>query len=108
MQLILATDPNGVILDFYYQKITSPESKKFRDKKFCSQFKNLSLADFYAKDISKQIPDPSKKSRDDYLATFRGIKKNLILHDEFRLDNKYDKIYEKLNKENENADPNEK
>ena len=27
MQLILATDPDGVIVSFYYQKISSPEAK---------------------------------------------------------------------------------
>ncbi len=47
MQLILATDPDGAIVDFYYQKISSPESKRFRDKVFTGQFKGLTMADFY-------------------------------------------------------------
>jgi len=93
IQLILATEPNGVIIDFYYQKITSPESKKFRDKKFTKQFIGLTLADFYTKDLKKKIKDPSKNCAKDYLATLRGIKKNLILHDEFKLRNKYDKYF---------------
>ena len=99
MQLIVATDPNGVIKDFYYQKISSPEANKFRDKKFTKQFVGLSLADFYKKDVTEQIKDPSQDNTDDYKATLRGIKKNLILHDEFKLNNKYDKIFNADKKE---------
>lgn len=93
MQLILATDPNGMIIDFHYQKITSPESKKFNDKKFAGQFVGLTLADFYTKDLKKSTKDPSKDSGEDFLATLRGLKKNLILLDEFKLKNKYDKFF---------------
>jgi len=104
IQIILATDPNGVIVDFYYQKLTSPEGKKFKDKKFTKQFVGLNLADFYTKDLAKKIKDPSKNSAGDWLASLRGTKKNLILHDEFMLKNKYDKYFydDKKKKENEN------
>jgi hypothetical protein len=105
IQIILATDPNGVIADFYYQKLTSPESKKFKDKKFTKQFVGLSLADLYTKDLSKEIKDPSKDSAGDWLATLRGTKKNLILHDEFMLKNRYNKFFyeDKSNKENKDG-----
>jgi hypothetical protein len=93
IQLIITMDPNGVIMDFYYQKLSSPESKKFRDEKFTKQFVGLSLAEFYTMDMTEKIKDPSENSRDDYLATLRGIKKNLILTDEFKLNNKYDKYF---------------
>jgi hypothetical protein len=93
MQIILSTDPQGVIIDFYYQKITSPESKKFKDKKFTGRFAGLTLADFYRQDISEKIKDPTAKNPEDYFATLRGIKKNLILHDEFMLKNKYDEFF---------------
>ena len=104
LQLILATDPNGKILDFYYQKISSPESKRFRDKQFTKQFVGLTLAEFYKQDLTKKIKDPSKTSAEDYLATLRGLKKNLILHDEFKLNNTYDKHFhsEKKDDNNEN------
>lgn len=108
IQIILATDPNGVILDFYYQKITSPESKKFRNRKFTRQFVGLSLANFYLKDTAKKIKDPSKNSTKDYLATLRGIKKNLILHDEFKLKNKYDTYFYLDKKESEKKDESKK
>jgi hypothetical protein len=106
IQLILATDPNGQILDFYYQKLTSPESKKFRDKKFTKRFVGLTLAEFYKQDLTKKIEDPSEKSAEDYLATLRGIKKNLILHDEFKLNNQYDKYFYSEKKDDENGDKN--
>lgn len=99
MQLILATDLDGVIVDFYYQKISSPEAKSFRSKDFTDQFRGLSLADFYAhRDMPEEgraasrignIADPSEKSPGDFAATLRGIMKNLILLDEFQLGNKY-------------------
>ncbi len=85
IQIILATDPNGVIIDCYYQKMISPESKKFKDEMFTKQFVGLSLVDFHTKDLKKIIKDPSENSVGDWLATFRGIRKNLILHDVFNL-----------------------
>jgi len=108
LQIILATDPNGVIVDCYYQKITSPESKKFKDKKFTGKFVGLSLADFYTKDLKKKIKDPSKNSGGDWLATLRGIRKNLILHDEFKLKNKYDKYFYSDKKEVEDKNEDKK
>jgi hypothetical protein len=94
MQLILATDTEGTILDFYYQKLSSPEAKKFRNKKFTGQFVGLTLKDFYTVDLAEKIADPSEKNEKDYKATLRGLKKNLILYDYFILNNKYDKFFE--------------
>ena len=104
MQLILATEPNGLITDFYYQKLTSPESKKFRNPEFTSKFNGLTLADFYQKDISEIITDPTEKNYQDYKATIRGIFKNLIMYDEFMLENLYDEVYQKTLEKNN--DPN--
>ena len=81
LQLVIATDLQEKITAFYYQKISSPESAKFRASVFTDQFKDLSLADFN-KRVSK-ITDPSTNSPEDFKATLRGIKKNLILLDEF-------------------------
>ena len=88
LQLILTTDLKGKILAFYYQKISSPESERFRGQAFTSQFTGLSLADFSER-VSK-IADPSKNNHEDFKATLRGIKKNLILLDEFLKDKKQD------------------
>jgi len=102
MQIILATDLDGKIIDLYYQKISSPEARKFRNKTFTQQFIGLTLIDFYSQDdLNKQIKDPSEQSRDDFRATLRGIKKNLILLDKFILDNKYDNYFDKPERKNE-------
>jgi hypothetical protein len=89
MQLILATDPAGIIVAFYYQKLTSPDARRFRDKAFTDPFVGLSLADFttYGSTPGEsrigRIADPSKRSSPDFRATLRGLHKNLILLDLF-------------------------
>ena len=94
MQLILATDTQGKIVDFYYQKLTSPESKKFRDTDFTRSFRGLSLLDFHKDDLRNSIKNPSRNSHQDYLATIRGLKKNLILLDIFLFDRRLDAEYQ--------------
>ena len=92
MQLIMATDPEGRILSFYYQKIASPEAKEFRDKSFTDQFAGLTLEDFYKSDEPgsriSNIKDPTKNSHEDFRYTLRGLKKNMILLNEFILKGK--------------------
>ena len=105
MQLVITTDPNGVITDFYYQRLTSPEAKKFRDVAFTKQFIGLSLADFYRHKPQEGIKDPTESSNSDFKATLRGLFKNLILMDTFKLNNKYDVVYNEVQK-NEKKDPN--
>lgn len=94
MQIILATDPDGKIADYYYQKISSPEAQKFRDKSFTDKFIGLALSDFYQSEDPNgkvaAIKDPSEKSHDDFKATIRGTKKNLILLDTFILNKKHE------------------
>lgn len=95
MQIILATETNGSVVDFYFQKISSPEARKFMDKSFAEQFKNLSIKDVYAYRQSEaenreesrigKIHNPTEKSEHDFAATLRGFKKNLFLLNEFKL-----------------------
>jgi len=97
LQIILATDPDGKIIGYYYQKISSPEAAKFRDKSFTDKFIGLTLADFYnsgdpAGKVAA-IKDPSEKNSKDFKATIRGTKKNLILLDTFILNNKHENSY---------------
>jgi hypothetical protein len=99
MQLILATDTEGTVVDFYYQKLSSPEAKRFRNPDFTDQFKGLSPADAYryrympdaerAESRIGRIADPSEKSPEDFAATLRGVMKNLILLDEFQFHNRF-------------------
>ena len=106
MQIFLALDPKGKIVEFFYQKISSPESKKFRDKNFTKQFEDITLADFYHHDAMNgkacphdkiaKIEDPSKDNHKDFVATLRGIKMNLILCDNFLLNGKYEEDYSKM------------
>lgn len=96
MQLILATDLDGKIIDFYYQKISSPEARVFKEEEFTRQFIGLDLEDFFTNAIDN-IKDPSTSSTDDFKATVRGVKKNLILLYEFKLENKERGNLEKVN-----------
>jgi len=97
IQIILATDPDGKIIGFYYQKISSPEAGKFRDNFFTSQFIGLTLVDFYKSDDPNgrvaAIKDPTEKNHKDFKATIRGTKKNLILLDTFLLNKRYEGSY---------------
>jgi len=86
MQLIIATDTKGRIINFYYQKMSSPEAGKFMDNKFTSRFNGLTLDDFIKGNLS--INDPSANSPEDFRATLRGIKKNIILLDTLLLSGK--------------------
>ena len=79
MQLIIATDLNDKVVNFYYQKMSSPEAGKFMDTKFTSQFKGLMLDDFIKGNVP--VNDPSANSPEDFRATLRGLRKNLILLD---------------------------
>ncbi|MBM3317319.1 MAG: hypothetical protein FJY75_05660 [Candidatus Eisenbacteria bacterium] len=101
LQLILATDLEGEILEFYYQKMSSPEVKLFRDKSFTRQFQGLTLADFYDHAFRREGPvaairDPSRNSAQDFAATIRGLRKNLILFDAFILGWRHDAHYREV------------
>jgi hypothetical protein len=110
MQLVITTDVNGVITDFYYQRLSSPEAKNFRDPAFTKQFIGLTLADFYRHTPQNNIKDPTKNSNPDFKATLRGLFKNLILMDEFKMNKKFDSVYNEIKKQNDSnkATKNEK
>ena len=93
IQVFLALDPRGIIREQYFQRMTGAYAGKFRDKSFGAQFKGLSLKDFSEYDVvNAKFPPESKLStiknpvagaKDDFNAAMRGVKKNLILMDEF-------------------------
>lgn len=93
LQVFLVLNPYGRILDQYFQKMTASYAGKFRNKSFSSQFKGLGLNDFLQYNVlSSSAPPKSKINQiknsapeavEDFNATLRGVKKNLILMDEF-------------------------
>lgn len=103
IQVFLALDPQGKIRAFYLQKLTSKGAKAFRDEAFGRAFVGLGLEEFYRYDpvSGKETPpgkiaaikNPAPDSADDFAAIMRAAKKNLILVDEFLLDNRHLKYF---------------
>ena len=103
IQVFLALDPAGIIRGFYFQKLTSRAAKAFRALSFGEQFHGLSLEDFYKYDVVSgtedpagpisRIKNPDPGSEKDFRSALRGAKKNLILVDEFLLDNAHLKSF---------------
>jgi hypothetical protein len=99
IQVFLVLDLDGVIKNFYFQKLTSRYGKELRDPKFGEQFVGLTLKDFYNYDVRtgktigpsgvEKIKNPVPEAEPDFKAALRGTKKNLILVDDFILGNKY-------------------
>jgi hypothetical protein len=99
IQVFVVLDLDGVIKNFYFQKLTSRYGKELRDPKFGEQFVGLTLKDFYNYDLKtgktsgqsgvERIKNPVPEAEPDFKAALRGTKKNLILVDEFILGNKY-------------------
>ena len=99
IQVFVVLDLEGVIRNFYFQKLTSRYGKELRDPKFGEQFVGLTLKDFYNYDVLtgktdgpsgvEKIKNPVPEAEPDFKAALRGTKKNLILVDEFILGNKY-------------------
>jgi len=71
--------------------MTSQWAKKLRDPKFGRQFVGLTLTDFDSYDpVSgkasgklSEIRNPASEAEQDFRASLRALKKNLILMDEF-------------------------
>ena len=100
MQIVLATDPAGVIKDWYYQRLTHPEADKLRAASFRKQFDGLSLTEYYymREHYPSLAPGPDKAAltnpltadQGDFLNTLRGQMKDLILLDIFKLNRVHD------------------
>jgi hypothetical protein len=91
IQVFVALDLGGRIKSFYIQKMTSQWAKKLRDPKFGRQFVGMTLKDFEAYDPATgkgsgkmaEVRSPAPEVEDDFRASLRALKKNLILMDEF-------------------------
>ena len=91
LQVFVALDLSGRIKTFYLQKITGGAASKFREAKFARKFVGLSLRDFDGYDPASgkgtgriaEITNPAPGMDTDFYGILRGLKKNLILMDEF-------------------------
>ncbi len=91
VQIFMSQDLAGRIKSFYIQKITGKSAGKFRDVKFAKKFVGMSLKDFDGYDPVTgkgagrvaEITNPAPEMETDFYAVLRGLKKNLILMDEF-------------------------
>jgi hypothetical protein len=91
IQVFMAQDLDGRIKSFYLQRISGQMANKFRNPNFCKQFIGVTIKDFDSYDpaIGKgsgriaQIHNPSPEHETDFYGVLRGLKKNLVLMDEF-------------------------
>jgi len=85
LQVFLAYDPQGVITNFYYQKLTSRDAKAMNTPAFAAMFKGLSFENFRDYDPINRtgIPNGITGEGNDFYATLRAVKKNCILMDIF-------------------------
>ena len=91
IQVFMAQDMSGRIKTFYLQKVTGRSAGKFRDAKFYKMFTGVSLKDFETYDPASakgsgriaEIRSPAPEMETDFHGILRGLKKNLILMDEF-------------------------
>jgi hypothetical protein len=118
IQVFLSMDPtSGEIKQFMFQRLESPASKALKNKEFRAQFAGMTLADFYKHDYYAAVdpknekdkvakikePDVADKGKSDYLATIRGIRKNLILLDMFAYEMKFEPYYKRAKEAIEKA-----
>jgi hypothetical protein len=91
IQVFIAQDLNGSVKSFYIQRISGQMANKFRDSKFCRKFAGITLKDFDTYDPASgkgsgriaEIHNPSSEAETDFYGVLRGLKKNLVLMDEF-------------------------
>jgi len=92
IQVFLSLDLKGVIKSLYFQKLTNREAALLRSPAFGGQFIGLTLNSFTGYDIKTgkavqgpvtAIRNPAAGGEQDFRATLRAVKKNLILMDEF-------------------------
>ena len=91
IQIFLALDLDERIKTLYIQKMSGAYAGKFYDEKFRKKFAGLTLADFEKYEVATgqatgkiaEIKNPVPEADLDFKRTLRGIKKNLILVNEF-------------------------
>ena len=91
IQIFMAQDLHGTVKSFYLQRISGQMADKLRDSRFGRKFTGITIKDFDTYDPATakgsgriaEIHNPSPEIETDFYAVLRGLKKNLILMDEF-------------------------
>jgi len=97
IQIVLAVNPQGDITDLYFQKLNLPQADRLKADAFRKQFIGLSLTDFYfhrqhypgtaAGCRMDAIANPLSEDKIEFQNILRGMMKDLILLDMFKLNN---------------------
>lgn len=110
IQVFLSTDPtSAAIVRFFYQRLESPAAKALRAKEFRNQFEGLTLADLYKHDYYAAAepnaagdkvgrlkpPALDADGQQDYNASLRGLRKNLVLLDLFVYGRRFEPYFER-------------
>jgi|SRR5579871_5987184 len=110
IQVFVATDPQtAAIKRFFFQRLESPAASQLRAKEFRAQFDGLTLADFYKHDYYAAAQPGAKADKlatirppalniggkQDYEASLRGLRKNLILLDYFVYGRRFEPFFER-------------
>ena len=110
IQVFVATDPQtAAIRSFFFQRLESVAARQLRAKEFRAQFDGLTLADFYKHDYyaaaqpgakadklgAMRPPVVDAAGKQDYEASLRGLRKNLILLDYFVYGRRFEPFFER-------------
>lgn len=110
IQIFLSMDPKTAeIRQLVFQRLESPAAGALRAKAFRAQFEGLTLADFYKhdyyaaaeptsdKDRVGRLADPVKggEGKEDYQASLRGVRKDLILLDLFAFERRHEPFFQR-------------
>jgi len=110
IQVFLSMDPKSAeIRQLVFQRLESPAARALKDEAFRKQFESLTLADFYKHDYYKAADPQSDKDKvgriaspvkggegsEDFAASVRGVRKNLILLDLFCYNRRHEPFFER-------------
>jgi len=110
IQVFLSMDPKSAgVRQLVFQRLESPAARALKAAEFRKQFEGLTLADFYKhdyfavadptsdKDRVGRITNPVKEGEgsEDFAASLRGVRKNLILLDLFFYARRHEPFYQR-------------
>ncbi len=89
--MFLVLDMNFNILSVYFQRLSTRQVHLLKEEAFLQKFIGLNSSDFAAYDVVSgeaegkldSIQSPHQQHEQDFRAILRGMKKNLILMEEF-------------------------